>query len=470
MDKKDLLRSIPKIDELMNSDRVLELEKGIPRVLLTDSAREAVNSVRERILASADGEGHERGVDVGLLVDDIERIAKAKNSRHLRKVINGTGVILHTNLGRSILCTEALDAIYDVAEGYSNLEYDLDTGGRGSRYSHIDYLVERITGAESAMAVNNNAGAVLLTLGSLCAGREVVISRGELVEIGGSFRIPEVMEQSGAKLVEVGTTNKTHILDYENAIGESTGALLKVHTSNYRIMGFTESPDRGELVELGHRHRIPVIEDIGSGCFIDFSKYGLEHEPTVQEAISAGADIVTFSGDKMLGGPQAGIIAGSKRYIDLIKKNPLTRALRIDKMTAAALEATLRQYMSEERAVKNIPTLRMMTEPKEMLKDKAEKLCAMLRYKTAEKAAIDIADENSCVGGGSMPTALIPTYAVRIRPLNMSANAFAERMRSPEVPIIARTSNDSALLDLRTIDERDFETIADEISDIMQEG
>ncbi len=282
--------------------------------------------------------------------------------------------MIHTNLGRSLLAKEAIENVIKVSENYSNLEYDLKQGKRGSRYSHVEELIKKVTGAEAAMVVNNNAAAVMLALNTLCEEKEAIVSRGQLVEIGGSFRVPDVMKFSRAHLVEVGTTNRTHLYDYENNINENTGVLLKVHTSNFKIMGFTEEVSSEEMVQLGEKYKLPVMEDIGSGTLVDFSKYGFTYEPTVQSSLEKGVDVVTFSGDKMLGGPQAGIIVGKKKYIDKMKKNQLTRALRIDKMTLAALEGTLKYYIDEKEAIENIPTLNMILSSKEIHKKKSSKI------------------------------------------------------------------------------------------------
>ena len=350
--------------------------------------------------------------------------------------------------------------------GYSNLEYNLEAGARGERYSHFEKLLCKLTGAEAAMAVNNNAAAVMLILSSMAKGGEVVVSRGELVEIGGKFRIPDVMEQSGASLVEVGTTNKTHYSDYEEAITEETKALLKVHTSNYRIVGFTETVTIDELIPIAQEHDIPIIEDLGSGVLIDLSKYGLTYEPTVQDSIRKGADVVCFSGDKLLGGPQAGIIIGKKKYIDQMKKNQLTRALRIDKFTAAALELVLQEYLSEEKAIQNLPVLRMITESKEDVEKRARSLKRILQ--NAHLAAtIGMEPCESQIGGGSLPLERIPSMAVTIKPENISVPKLEEEMRHLSMPIIPRTANDTIYLDVRTIESCYFKKIAEMLGELL---
>jgi seryl-tRNA(sec) selenium transferase len=470
MDKKELLSSIPKVDDILNMDPIKDILQSVPRHLVIESAREALGEVRSHILNEFDSIGHEYRVDAEKIIEAIIKKADMKNQKHLRRVVNASGVIIHTNLGRSTLCSDAIKSVVDVAGSYSNLEYDLENGERGSRYSHIEDIIVRVSGAESAVAVNNNAGAVLLVLSTLCHGKEAIVSRGELVEIGGSFRIPEVMEMSGARLFEVGTTNKTHTGDYEKAVNENTGAILKVHTSNYRIMGFTESVSREELVRIGNKNSIPVIEDIGSGSFVDFSKYGLEYEPTVQDAIAAGIDIVTFSGDKMLGGPQAGIIAGKKKYIDLIKKNPLTRALRVDKMTLSALEATLRLYLDENNAIDKIPTLRMITVQKEELKKKVRKLSRMVRESISDRADVTINEDYSQIGGGSMPLQYLPTYVVSVKPRNLSVNQVESGLRKYTIPVVARIYKDNLLIDIRTVEDSEFIIIRDALKYVMAGG
>ena len=384
---------------------------------------------------------------------------------NMRMVINGTGTILHTNLGRAPISYEHMKRAAAVTTGYSNLEYNLEAGRRGERYSHFEKLLCKITGAEAAMAVNNNAASVMLILSSLAKGGEVVVSRGELVEIGGKFRIPDVMEQSGATLVEVGTTNKTHYDDYENAITEETKALLKVHTSNYRIVGFTDSVGIDELIPMAREHEIPVIEDLGSGVLIDLAKYGITHEPTVQESIEKGADVVCFSGDKLLGGPQAGIIIGKKKYIDKMKKNQLTRALRIDKFTAAALELVLQEYLSEEKAVENIPVLRMITKPLEEVSKDARSLCRMLKLAKLP-ARIEVLPCESQIGGGSLPLERIASTAVAMHPEKISVPELEERLRHLPVPVIPRTVNDTILLDVRTMNRRDFKLLTDQLKEL----
>lgn len=466
MEKNVLLSRIPKVDEILNCEDIIETLAVLPRILVVETVREVLDRVRKHILED-DGQKI-NDLDIVTIAREVRKEALEKNKRHLKKVINCTGIIIHTNLGRSILCREAVDAVVDVAGSYSNLEYNLENGERGSRYSHVEYIITRITGAEAAMVVNNNAAAVLVTLSSLCRGKEAIVSRGELVEIGGSFRIPEVMEMSGAILKEVGSTNRTHLYDYENAIDQNTGVLLKVHTSNYRILGFTESVAESEIAALGERKSIPTVEDIGSGSFVDLSRYGLSYEPTVQDALRAGIDLVTFSGDKMLGGPQAGIIAGKREYIELIKRNPLTRALRIDKMTLAALEATLKKYLDMETAAKDIPTLRMITETAASIKDRTENLMKMLKSIIGDKAEICMIEGYSQVGGGSMPLEDLSTFAVSIKPYGMSVNRLEKELRYADPPVIARTQKDALILDARTLTDDEIKVMCEVLAEIFE--
>ena len=453
MNKNMLYRSIPKVDVLLEDPEIQGLIETYSRDTVVESIHLEMDALRKYIGTCEDEEKAKE--QIGNLNMNVRRTVTAMHTPNMRSVINGTGTILHTNLGRAPISQKHMNRIAQIATGYSNLEYNLEAGRRGERYSHFEKLLCKITGAEAAMAVNNNAAAVMLILSSLAKGGEVVVSRGELVEIGGKFRVPDVMEQSGATLVEVGTTNKTHFADYENAITEETTALLKVHTSNYRIVGFTESVGIDELVPLGEKHDLPVIEDLGSGVLIDLSKYGITYEPTVQDSIRNGADVVCFSGDKLLGGPQAGIIVGKKKYIDRMKQNQLMRALRIDKFTASALEVVLKEYLSEERAVQNIPVLQMMTKPFEEVKKEAQRLRRLLNTLSLH-AEIELEECHSQIGGGSLPLERIPSMAVTIKPLGMSTVELEEYMRFLPVPIIPRTMNDKIFLDVRTIGIQNF--------------
>ena len=464
MNKNLLYRSIPKVDVLLESQTIQEMIERYSR----DSVMEAIRAEMDNLRAFIGGcdEEDKAQEQIALLVSHIGDAVEKMHTPNMKKVINGTGTILHTNLGRAPISREHMKKAFDIVTGYSNLEYNLEEGRRGERYSHFEKLLCKITGAEAAMAVNNNASSVLLILSSLAKGGEVIVSRGELIEIGGKFRIPDVMTQSGATLVEVGTTNKTHVSDYEENITEETKALLKVHTSNYKIVGFTESVGIDELMPIAKEHGIPVIEDLGSGVLIDLSKYGLTYEPTVQESVAKGADVVCFSGDKLFGGPQAGIIVCKKKYIDMMKKNQLTRALRIDKFTAAALELVLQEYLSEEQAVQHIPVLRMITEPLDEVARRARSLARTIRS-TDLPAKVDVVSCESQIGGGSLPMERIPSMAVAIHPKHESVAALEDQMRHLTVPMIPRTVNDTIMLDVRTVETEDFKLIAAELQEVL---
>ncbi len=444
-----LLRLLPKVDDCL---LVLQQEKTLTEISLkslTRLTRLYIDKVRQDILHGVEipPEKMMRERFISKLIDfilDEQRI-------RFKRVINCTGVIIHTNLGRSILPAQAMDALYDAGARYSNLEFDLETGERGSRYSLVEELLCELTGAEAALVVNNNAAAVLIVLETLAKGKEVIVSRGQLVEIGGSFRIPDIMSRSGADLVEVGATNRTHLRDYENAISENTGLLLKVHCSNYRIIGFTKEVSNQELVALGRQQDIPVVEDLGSGCLIDLSPFGLMKEPTVQEVVASGVDVVTFSGDKLLGGPQAGVIVGSKKIIDTIKKNPLNRALRIDKFTLSGLESILRLYRDERTALKVIPTLAMIAAPVEVVDKRARRLLRRLRRDMKEPCRFSIVDSTSRVGGGAMPEQNVPSRSVALEPVHLSVNELERALRKQEIAVIGRIEDDRLLLDMRTV-------------------
>ena len=464
MNKNLLYRSIPKVDILLEKEEIQNAIEEYGREIVMEAIREEMEGLRAYIGTCED---EKAALDkIESLTEQILRYVKKVNTPNMRMVINGTGTILHTNLGRAPISQEHMAKLSNIVTGYSNLEYNLEAGKRGERYSHFEELLCRLTGAEAAMAVNNNAAAVMLILSSMAKGGEVVVSRGELVEIGGKFRIPDVMEQSGATLVEVGTTNKTHYSDYEDAITEETKALLKVHTSNYRIVGFTDTVTIADLAPLAKERELPLIEDLGSGVLVDLSKYGLTYEPTVQDSIKNGADVVCFSGDKLLGGPQAGIIIGKKKYIDMMKKNQLTRALRIDKFTATALELVLQEYLSEEKAIQNIPVLRMIHETKEEVTARARSLKNMLNRAGLE-ADFGLEESESQIGGGSLPLERIPSMAVTVKPHNISVPKLEEEMRQLEVPIIPRTANDTIYLDVRTIESRWFKQIVQMMGELI---
>ncbi len=466
--RKSSLQSLPAVDELLHHPQIQARLETHSRELVLQSIRRVLARKREAVLAGAPVD--KAGLSTEEILAGIEKELADAGRPSLQPVINATGVVLHTNLGRAPLSPAALKNIADVARGYSNLEFELKAGERGSRYSHVEEVLCRITGAESALVVNNNAGAVLLALNSVAEGKDVIVSRGQLVEIGGSFRIPDVMRKSGARLVEVGTTNRTHAGDYEKAIGENTALLLRVHMSNFRILGFTAEVSLKELVALGQRHRVPVMEDLGSGSLVDLSPYHIEKEPTVQEAVAAGADLVTFSGDKLLGGPQAGIILGKRDYVEALKKNPLTRALRIDKLTLAGLETTLRQYLNREQAVEDIPVLRMLACPAEDLRARADRLRKKISRDLSSLCRVSVRAENSQVGGGALPLQVLPTFVVALAPLKVSAAALEERLRMSTPPLIARIKEEEILLDLRTVAEGEEPELVRVVTEVLNKN
>ncbi|BCV23820.1 L-seryl-tRNA(Sec) selenium transferase [Gelria sp. Kuro-4] len=443
------LRNIPAVEALLEAPPVAALLAEHPRALVVEAAR-AVTAAARRLILSAAPEADLPDFSRAALAAQVVARVRAAAGPHLIPVINATGVVLHTNLGRAPLAEPARAALAEIARGYSNLEYDLETGERGSRHSHCAGLLTELTGAEAALVVNNNAAAVLLTLAALAAGREVVVARGQLVEIGGSFRVPEVMEASGCRLREVGTTNKVYLRDYEAAIGPETALLLKVHTSNYRILGFTASVSGAELAALGARYNLPTLEDLGSGVLVDLSRAGLEKEPTALESVAAGLDIVTFSGDKLLGGPQAGIIVGRKRYLDVIKRHPLARALRVGKLTLAALEATLRLYREPERAWREIPALRALSWAEGELKERAQRLAGKINA-LGQGLTATVQPGTSEVGGGALPLSALPTHLVAVTSGTYSPDELAGRLRRRPLPVIGRIGGDRLLLDLRTV-------------------
>ena len=460
--KQNLLRKLPGVDYLL---LLIEKDLRFKQISLNvckSSIRYVLENIRTNIL-----NGTKVDIVDDTILEAIFKHAQKDIKNNLTHVINATGVVLHTNLGRSLLCKEALKNIERVSSGYSNLEYNIDKGERGIRYSAVEDLLCELTGAEAAIVVNNNAGAVLLSLNSLADSKEVIVSRGELVEIGGSFRIPDVMTKSNAILKEVGTTNRTHAHDYTRAISDTTGLFLKVHTSNYQIEGFTKSVAVSDLVAIGNKHGIPVMDDLGSGTLIDFSKHGLGSEPTVRDAVKSGADVVSFSGDKLLGGPQAGIILGKKDIIDIIKSNPLTRALRIDKLTLAALESTLRLYRDEEDVIKKIPTLRMLTDSYTNIKRRASTIMKKLKPFLPKNVDIKFADLFSRPGGGAFPSLTLPSCCITIKSAKISASQLEKKLRNNNTPIIGRIENDWFVIDPRTIQKGEEKIICETLIEIL---
>lgn len=471
--RTDLLRALPQVEEMLQLPEVSALLSLVPRNVLADCVREAVDELRQAVLADACAQVDERA-----LADAVRARALAKARPSLRRVVNATGIVVHTNLGRSPLADEAVRAVEDVARGYSTLEYDTDAMARGSRHDHVEHLVCTLTGAEAALAVNNNAAAVMMVLHEFARGHEAVVSRGELVEIGGSFRIPDIMELSQARMREVGTTNKTHAADYERAIGADTSMVLKVHPSNYRVVGFTEGVAAGDLRALADAENarrvaagepgageLLVYEDQGSGAFLNLEAFGAFAEPTVAESLQAGCDLVSFSGDKLLGGPQAGIIVGAKRFIDRLKKNPYARAMRLDKMTLAALEATLRLYLDPAAALVRIPTLRMLSESGEAVRERAERLAAAVEAALPAGAArVGVVPETARAGGGALPLCDIDSHAVRIEFVRGDAQGCETFLIARrDVPVVGRIKHDAVLLDARTVAEDDLAEAAEAV-------
>lgn len=455
--RRELLRNIPKMDEILSIlDRQKILESASRNIVLK-ICRAVLEEVRAAILANSLAD-QARLDPERLALEIISRVNGLKR-HNLRQVVNATGILLHTNLGRAPLPEEALENVANVSRGYSNLEYNLERGKRGVRYDHLTGVLRELTGAEDALVVNNNAAAVLLVLNTLSNGMESIVSRGELIEIGGEFRIPEIMKKSGAILREVGTTNRTRRADYEKAIGDNTALIMKVHPSNYRIMGFTEEVGLTELVGLGRKMNIPVFNDLGSGCLIDLEKFGLMKEPTVQEIVKTGADVISFSGDKLLGGPQAGIIIGRSDIIGDIKSNPLNRALRIDKLTLAALESTLRIYLKPEEALKKLRGLHCLTESVEDVAKRARKLCSILRRLALRDISLEIREGKSLSGGGALPLQEIPTVLIVLKSEKLKAEHIEKALRNAEIPVITRIMEDEVLMDLRTISESEYKIL-----------
>lgn len=466
-DRNTLLRNLPSVDEVLKDERIERLITHYPRMLVVDVIHQVLDDTREYIRLATDAVLQEASVDKAGIISDVEIKTTKQGAPSLKRVVNATGIVLHTNLGRSLLSDTAAESVGLAARFYTNLEFDVPSNKRGSRHAHVEYLLTRLTGAEAAMAVNNNAGAVVLALSALAKGKEVIVSRGQLVEIGGSFRIPDVMKAGGAKLVEVGTTNKTHIDDFKNAITSKTALLMRVHPSNFRVVGFTSEVTLPEMVKLGQEKGLPVLDDLGSGVMVDLSPFGIMGEPTVAEAVASGADLVTFSGDKLLGGPQAGIIVGKKEYIDKLKKHPLARALRLDKLCIAGLEETLRIYRDPEKAINAIPTLAMLTIPIEELRQRAELLAAMIGLMGEGNLEVSVEEDISRAGGGALPMLDLPTAVVAVKPTTMSVNALEEGLRQQDMPVLARIKEDRLLFDPRTIQFREDEMILSALAKVV---
>lgn len=455
------LRQLPAVDEILRQDELQAWIEQSSRSAVTAEVRQVLETYRRQILQITDTAVLDTlPLDLDAIVGQVQSQLAHHQGYRLQRLINATGVIVHTNLGRSLLAPEAVANLQTVAESYSNLEYDVEQGERGSRYAHVETYLTALTRAEAALVVNNNAAAVFLALQALASGKEVIVSRGQLIEIGGSFRIPDIMRSSGAILREVGTTNKTHLRDYAQAMTEQTALLLRVHTSNYRVVGFTAEVPLPQLVELGHAHHLPVMEDLGSGTLIDLRPYGMPDEPTVPEVVASGVDVVTFSGDKLLGGPQAGILVGKASYIDAIRRHPLHRAMRVDKFTVAALEATLKLYTDTDLAVRRIPTLTMLSMTPQTIAQRLRRLRRRLPPHVQAAYRLHVIDGHSAVGGGALPLAQLPTKLLALRPTFCSVAELERHLRLRQPAIIGRIAQDHYLFDLRTVRDQEIPEIA----------
>jgi L-seryl-tRNA(Ser) seleniumtransferase len=462
MSDRSALSKLPGVDRVLESDKLGPLRERLSSDYLADFVRQAVDRVRNDIL-----QDNPRTDDLmAEVVSEVMTSAEGFLAPSLRRVVNATGVVLHTNMGRAPLSQSAVERIVSVASGYTNLELDLETGERGSRTSLVESLLSRLTGAEAAAIVNNNAAAVLLGLNTLAQGKEAVVSRGQLVEIGGSFRIPDIMERSGAKMVEVGTTNRTHPKDFSSAITDQTGLLLSVHPSNYEVVGFTSEVGLKELVEIGHARGVPILHDLGAGCLIDTRKMGLGYEPLVSDSVEAGADLVTFSGDKILGGPQCGILVGTEDAISRVRQNPLMRALRCDKLTYAALEATLQLFLNRDTIAEVHPVVRMLTDSQDSVKKRADWLAGLIGEVRGEVAVVDSEGQ---VGSGSLPIERVPSAAVRLVPGKGSVDQLARKLRTGSLPIVGYTRDGALHLDARTIAPDDIPAVAEAVRSALGE-
>jgi len=457
-----LLRSLPSVEEIAGSDEATHLASEYSRREVVEALRTVLTEVRQMIVEGAASEDVPGLVLPSYLVARVREVLDEQHRPRLRRVLNATGVVVHTNLGRSILAPGAIERVVEAASHYSNLEYDLERGVRGSRHDHIGALLTELTGAEAAMVVNNNAAAIMLMLSALASGRDVIVSRGQLVEIGGSFRVPDIMRQSGARLVEVGTTNKTRPADFERAIGEETAMLLRVHTSNFKMVGFTEEVGIRELVALGAPRGIPVADDLGSGALVRLPAF--EDEPAVSESLAAGADLVTFSGDKLLGGPQAGIIVGRRMWVEALMQHPLARAFRVDKMTLAALEGTLLVYRDPEKALETIPTLRFMSRSMAETEQLAATLTREIERQCGDRVTLELAESGAKAGGGALPLLELPSYAVVVRPKDMSVASLAAALREAPTPVVARVGHDALHLDVAALQSDELELVAEAVA------
>ena len=463
-DASSLLRQLPRVDEILAHRRVVPLAEEAPRALALQAAREAIEEARSNILTG----GRPPDVSADAVADRVAAILRRRSLRSLRRVVNAAGIVLHTGLGRAPLSAPVRQALADVAEGYCNVQASLESGQRTQREVHVEWLLNEITGAEATAVVNNNAAATVLVLNTLAADREVIVSRGEMVEIGGAFRIPEIMKLARCRLVEVGCTNRTHLRDYEQAITEQTGLILSVHQSNYRIQGFASQVAIGELAALAHTRNLPCAHDLGSGALLDLRRYGLPHEPSVPESLAAGADVAFFSGDKLLGGPQCGIILGGTKSIQAMRKNPIYRIFRVGKLTLAALEATLRLFLDPDSLPEKHRLMAVLTCPVERIRERANALAQQVQAACSRWLDAGAQDDESQVGGGSLAGQSLPTVVVRLRSARLSAGELSKRLRLSEPPIFARVHEEAVLLDPRTLLPGDEEFILEALRKIGQ--
>ena len=449
--KESLLRKIPAVDVLLQDKDVIGVAEGVPRRLVVDAIRESVEETRQLILSDTTGRCDEATIRDSIL-SRVEAKARAAMGPHYRKAINATGIILHTGLGRAVLAPRALRQIQDELSGYSILQLSVETGKRSQRDVRIEWLLRQLTGCEAATVVNNNAAATALVLNTVAKGKEVIVSRGQLVEIGGSYRLPDVMAASGVTLVEVGTTNKTHARDYENAITQDTAAILRVHPSNYKIMGFSAEVPLDEMIPIAHAHDLPLIDDVGAGALTDFTQFGFHDQEMLQASVRAGSDLITSSADKLIGASQGGIILGKATWIEAVRKNPLARAMRIGKLTFAALEATLTLFLDEERVLEELPTLRMLRRELPDIKAQADRIAGAVRQR-ASGADVTVIEGASQMGSGSLPTQNIPTWLVAVSAASLDASELAARLRRCSPPVFTRIQKDQVLIDPRTLQE-----------------
>lgn len=467
---KNLLRKLPSVDVLMKTKRALALIEKYSRDMVANTVRSVLDEMRSEIRKADQKSFSETKLTADNVIKKVDKSLEEKFSSSLNRAINATGVILHTGLGRALLSEEAREAIHRASDGYCTLATDIETGRRGHRDVHLEGLLCELTGAEAATVVNNNAAATMLILNTLAQGKEVIVSRGQLVEIGGSFRMPDVMEASGAILREVGTTNKTHLKDYIAAINENTGAIMRVHHSNYRIVGFAEEPSIESLSTVAQEHNIPLIDDLGSGALLDLKDFGIETEPLVQDSIKAGVDIACFSGDKLIGGPQAGIIVGKTLTVKRIKKNPLMRALRVGKLTLAGMEATLRLFLNLEKLKDRHPVYKMFSLTIDELEKRGRRIRKKLQEKISREAELSLEDGGSQIGSGSVPVETLPTRLLKVQPASVSAENLARKLRVNNPPVFTRVHRDAVLFDLRTIREEEDESVIEALMTALKKG